>query len=534
MTHPAQSNSDLPKPLRILIVEDERIIALNTKENLENLGYVVPAIAASGEKAIEKATELHPDLVLMDIRLKGAMDGIEAAEKIWNTLQIPVIYITGHSDQSTLERAKFTSPFGYILKPVKERELYVAIETALQRYEREQLLMAVLRSMGDGVIVTDVAGQVKFLNQVAEILTGWRSDEVKDRPITEVFKITHEQSGKSIDALLTAALQQNTPVYLEDHLLLHTRTGNTVPIADSIAVIKDNMGNVAGAVLVFRDITQRRLAEEQKLAVERARYLEVQMRELQRLNQLKDDFLSTVSHELRTPLANIQMAIRMLTIVLDRHGVLTQEEITSASSVTRYLNMLNEQCEQEMDFINDLLEMRAIDAEIVPLETVSVYLQHWIPHVVEGFQERVHNQQQTLQIDVPADLPPLLSELSSLTRIFSELLNNACKYTPPEGKIMISAQLITETPIEQIGELFLSTPYLQLQISNSGVEIPPAELSRIFEPFYRIPNNDPWKYGGTGLGLALVKKLVHRIQGAIAVTSRNDWTTFSIQLPWSI
>ncbi len=126
---------DTPRPIQILVVEDERIIALNLKENLEALGYAVPAIAATGEQAIAAATDLQPDLVLMDIRLKGAMDGIQAAEQIWERLQIPIIYVTGHSDRSTLERAKVTTPFGYVLKPVKERELYVAIETALQRYE---------------------------------------------------------------------------------------------------------------------------------------------------------------------------------------------------------------------------------------------------------------------------------------------------------------------------------------------------------------------------------------------------------------
>jgi PAS domain S-box-containing protein len=521
--HPPATDSNFPKTLRILIVEDERIIALNTKENLENLGYEVPAIAASGEAAIAKAAELHPDLVLMDIRLKGTLDGVQAAEQIWNNLQIPVIYVTGHSDRSTLERAKITSPFGYILKPVKERELYVAIETALQRYEREQVLMAVLRGMGDGVIVTDAEGRVKFLNQVAEVLTGWRQEEVKDRAITEVFKLTHENTGQSVTDLLTVVLQRETPIYLEENLLLQTRIGNTIPIADSIAVVKDNAGTVTGTVLVFRDITQRRLAEQQKLATERAHYLEIQMTELQRLNQLKDDFLSTVSHELRTPLANIQMAIRMLTVLLDRQGILAAEEPAGTLSVSRYLNILRDQCDQELGFINDLLEMRAIDAEMLPLELTTIELQHWLPHVVDSFQERTQTYQQTLQVEVPADLPPLVSELSSLTRIVSELLNNACKYTPTNGTIVISATPSPHHPT-----------CLQLQVSNSGVEIPAAELPRIFEPFYRIPNSDPWKHGGTGLGLALVKKLVQRLQSTIAATSDAGWTTFTIQIPWTL
>lgn len=145
---------------QILVVEDEYIIAANLQENLESLGYGVSDIVSSAAEAIEKAIELRPDLVLMDIQLQGEMDGIRAAEKIWNWLQIPVIYVTGHSDKSTLERAKVTFPFGYILKPVKGKELYVAIETALNRYEREQLHSTVFKSIGDGIIVVNTQGRI--------------------------------------------------------------------------------------------------------------------------------------------------------------------------------------------------------------------------------------------------------------------------------------------------------------------------------------------------------------------------------------
>src|SRR5579883_293670 len=120
---------------QVLVVEDEYIIAANLQENLESLGYRVADIATEATEAIEKASILRPDIVLMDIRLRGGTDGVKAAEQIWNRLQIPVIFITGHSDRTTLERAKSTFPFGYLLKPIKDRELYVAIETALNRYE---------------------------------------------------------------------------------------------------------------------------------------------------------------------------------------------------------------------------------------------------------------------------------------------------------------------------------------------------------------------------------------------------------------
>lgn len=132
-------NTQTTEKIRVLVVEDEYILAMNLQEILELLGYTVSDITDSAETAIDKAGELLPNLVLMDIRLRGEMDGIQAAELIWNRFQIPVLYITGHSDKSTVERAKMTFAFGYILKPVKEQQLYVAIQTALNRHQREQL-----------------------------------------------------------------------------------------------------------------------------------------------------------------------------------------------------------------------------------------------------------------------------------------------------------------------------------------------------------------------------------------------------------
>jgi signal transduction histidine kinase len=186
--------------------------------------------------------------------------------------------------------------------------------------------------------------------------------------------------------------------------------------------------------------------------------------------------------------------------------------------------------------VNDLLDMRAIDADANPLELTSINLQDWIPHIVESFQPRAQTQQQKLQASFPPELPPLVSDLSSLTRILSELINNACKYTPSGEQIIVTAQAVREEENEQeaqgtTSQASSSLDGIQISISNSGVEIPTEELSRIFDPFYRIPKSDPWKYGGTGLGLALIKKLIKQLQGKIEVTSHQGWTTFTIILP---
>jgi PAS domain S-box-containing protein len=527
------SQSEKIKIVKILIVEDEYILAINLQETLESLGYSVPAIADSGEEAIEKAAELRPNLVVMDIRLRGEMDGIQAAEHIWNHLQIPVIYITGHSDKSTVERATLTLSFGYLLKPFKEQELHIAIQTALHRYEREQFLNTVLREMADGVVVVDSQLRVHYLNPIAEELTGWELNQAKGRVLTDVLSLLDEKTQLPTDNPLAIALQQRTTVYLGSNVVLRSKNGTMIPVADSATPLRDNDGEMTGGVMVFWDDTRRRLIEERNLEAERGRQLEIQVAELKRLNQLKEDFLATTSHEMRAPLSNIKMALVMLEAFLEQQGILNSENIPVSASINRYLNILREQCEQEISLVDDLLNLRRLDAQTYPLELSSIALQDWLPHLLESFEQRTQAQQQMLQVTIPANLPPLISDLASLTRIVSELVNNACKYTPPGERIVISALVIYDGDAESDLAPQLPVPFFEIRVSNSGVEISTAQRARIFEPFYRIPQSDHWKHGGTGLGLALVKKIVEYLQGRIDVTSTQGWTTFIVQLPGS-
>ncbi|BBD60908.1 two-component hybrid sensor and regulator [Nostoc sp. HK-01] len=548
------SDTKKTNTVQVLIVEDEYILALNLQESLESLGYIVVDIADTAATAIAKATALRPTLILMDIRLQGEADGIQAAEKIWHDLQIPIIYVTGHSDQSTVERATLTFPFGYILKPIREQELYVSIQTALNRYEREQFLSTVLRGMGDGVIVVDTQLHVKYLNQVAETLTGWQLQEVQDQILDQVFPIIDEQTRLPVANPIHAALEQETIVYLSDRTLLITKDQKTIPIADSAAPLRDNNGKISGAVIVFRDDTQRRLTQERNLAHERARQLEIQMAEVKRLNQLKEDFLAATSHEMRTPLSNIKMAITMLENILDRRRIVQSGKPPEVNAVARYINILRSECERELNLVDDLLNMRFVDADMYPLELTSIHLQDWLPHITESFEEFAQTQQQILQIDVPPELPNIMTDLAILTRIVSELLTNACRYTPLGKLITVTAQLTTTLNYVNLQDESsdVKIPGVEITVSNFGVEISPQEQSQIFEPFYRISQNQDQDKSSifdsnyqalqnesalnssTGLGLALVKKLVEYLQGTIAVTSSQGWTRFTVQLPLTL
>ena len=381
----------------------------------------------------------------------------------------------------------------------------------------------------------------------------------------------------------------------------------------------------------------QQVANQCAIAIRQARLFhasQTQVRELEKLNRLKDDFLSTVSHELRSPMSNIEMAAQMLDILLNgsewerpeltesglsesglsTSGLSTSElsdsELTvwdarsegvsqptreeysmhsthsihsmhsthsihsydsmlgqqSAHSmypaflspdVKRYLQMLREECQRETRLINDLLDLCRLEADTEPVMLSTIDPSAWIAHIVEPFLQRTQVQHQYLRVDVSPNLPPLTTDLSYLERILTELLHNACKYTPPHESICVTVcavhhhpnhpiqhNLIQHNPIrpnsrengakiQYVASAEKGTQFLRLSVTNSGIELPENERDRIFDKFYRIPNGDPWKHGGTGLGLALAKGLVERLGGEIGVESALNQTTFHVWLPFT-
>lgn len=252
------------------MVEDESVVSKDIQESLKSLGYTVCGTAFAGEEAITKAESLQPDLVLMDIVLKGDVDGVEAAETIRARLHVPVIYLTAYSDEHTLNRAKVTEPSGYILKPFDERELHTTIEVAMYRHtmqkrlrESERWFATTLRSIGDAVIATNTKGRVTFMNPVAELLTGWNQTESMGRELGEVFSVRDQDGCILIKNPVARVLEEGIVVDLRNNLLIG-REGAKRIVDDSAAPIVDDNGDIIGAVLVFRDVTERTKSEEKK------------------------------------------------------------------------------------------------------------------------------------------------------------------------------------------------------------------------------------------------------------------------------
>jgi PAS domain S-box-containing protein len=253
---------------KVLVVEDETIIAMEIQSRLKSHGYS-SVLASSGEEAVKKAGDARPNIILMDIMLNGDMDGTQAAEQIRTHFDIPIIYITAYTDEKTLQRAKLTQPFGYLVKPFVERELYVAIEVALYKHnmerklkESEGWLSATLKSIGDAVIATDEKGMVKLMNPFAEALTGWKAEEAVGKPLKEVFKIIVEDSGEKVDDPITKVTREGIFFGLANHNLLITKDGRKMPVDIIGTPIIDERSNIFGTVLVFYDTLDRKRVEK--------------------------------------------------------------------------------------------------------------------------------------------------------------------------------------------------------------------------------------------------------------------------------
>jgi PAS domain S-box-containing protein len=374
------------------------------------------------------------------------------------------------------------------------------VEEALRQAEERYRLL--FESNPQPMWVFDLE-TLRFLavNEAAVLQYGYSRAEFSEMKITDIRPredLQEFQKWRKKNAHLTK-LTNSGP-------WRHQKKDRTIIQVEIIANTIQFLDRPAKVVLA-NDITERQRTESLRLAQERTQQLEIQMEELQRLSRLKDDFLSTVSHELRTPMSNMKLAIHML-----------RQSTGKPEQQHRYLNILQEECSRETDLINNLLDLQRLEAKATSAIVSTIDLRGWLPNQLLPFLERAEQRQQTLTWAIEETLSPMATDRRSLERIVAELVNNACKYTNPEGSIHVQAALTEDER-------------LQLAFRNSGPQIPPEELPRIFEKFYRIPSADPWQQGGTGLGLALVQKLVEQLYGHIAVHSFPEYTEFIVTLP---
>ena len=316
-------------PVSVLIVEDELLMARLIATILRQEGYNVAGSVAEGAQAVKEAEATTPDLVLMDIKLRGDMDGIEAAQEIRVRLDIPIVYLTGHADHATLTRALGTNPSGYITKPFQESALRPAIEVALYRHrldrvtaDHRRLVARALESMGDGVIVTGYDRRIKSINPFARNMTQWSEEDAVGSDVDEVFSIVSPRDGEPIYPV-SQALKDGRTVRLQSGTELVRKDGSRKIVDDAVAPIWDDGGEVVGAVVTFREEAEsRRTVEELRTLNERLRELTARAHEMAESKQMQ------VAQQIQETIAQTLVALKF-----DLH--LLQERIPAGSQEVR-------------------------------------------------------------------------------------------------------------------------------------------------------------------------------------------------------
>lgn len=547
------------EPASILIAEDDEVVGALLSEVMQMQGYRVLHVS-NGEECLEAYTVFHPDIVLLD-GMMPVMDGFTCCRHLSalpNSRFTPILLITALNDPESVNHAFAAGATDYITKPinwtvlcqrvrlliqqsklnrqVEQLNLYLEHQVQERTTQLKQALKfeATLRRITDKVRDSLDESQIlqTAVRELAEALGASCCNAALYDNENNISKISYEYAV-SISGYLGQVIhmEKYSEIYQQLKQGQYFLFCNIVPKSSEkqMAMFACPMINSEGTVgdlwlinsadwnlneLEIHLILQ--VASQCAIAIRQARLYQaaqVQVAELAKVNQLKDDFLCTVSHELRTPITTIKMTLQMLEVIFERPISLEEKH----NATIDYLPILQNHCDEEIKLIDDLLTLQQLEAGEEPLLVEVIDIKTWLPQMVEPFIEDLKKRRQALYLDLPEDLPMLISNVFCLERILTELLTNACKYTPDGEKINISVHLKLKS--------------IQFKVTNTGVEIPASELPRIFDKFYRIPHTDRWKHGGTGLGLALVKRLAEHLAGAIWVESSQDITCFMVELP---
>ena len=506
------------KTIKILVVEDEAITREVLVEQLADLGYEVAGATAFGAEAVQLVADTQPNLVLMDIKLRSSdVDGITAANRIREEFAVPVVYLTAHSDADTLKRAKLTEPFGYIVKPFNERSLQAAIEVALYKHQMEQrriqdkqFLEMLLQSMGDGVVATNHAGAITYMNPSAERITGWPQPEATGQGIEQVVQLVDEASGQAIPHPVREVLETGQVVYLNDYVALITRNGDRKSIADSVSPLHHEAAPI-GAVMVVTDVSDRRRVAKLQQMAQQSQESETAMRQLlaaeQELSRLKDQVIATVSHEYKTPLAVILSSSELLREY--RHRFSPEQIANHFDAIRNSVRLLSDLVEELALFKQTQDKAFSFDPQPVSL---AEFCQELLVYYQLASSDR-HSFQLSLQFTQPA---PVLLDKKILRYVLGNLLSNAIKYSPAGGQITLSCAIASQQII--------------LQVTDQGIGIEASDLAQVFAPFFRATNAAEIK--GTGMGLSIAQNCVELHGGKITVESQvGQGSTFSVTLP---
>jgi len=495
--------------LGVLIVEDEALVARDLAFSLEEMGHDVIATVDSCAGALRAVHDRTPDIVLMDIRIKGETDGVDTAELLSRRFDVPVVFITAYTDDKTLERAARTRPYGYIVKPFTDRDVRSAIEVARYKHEadvalaeRERWFANTLRSVGDAVVVCTPDQRVEFMNQVAEDLTGWTEQEAKGKPLGEIVRLVETDGEPIMERSVQRAIDQRVPQTPARSWLVDRGGERSRMIDDSVApIIADD--ELLGAVVVFRDVTEQERMAEQIAVTDRLVAL--------------GTVAANVGHEINTPLAynlaNIAYALQELNACRAAGGSPEMQE--RLGQIIEALDDAHSGAERISSIAADL---RPYSMRKQADHTIDV--RACLEWAIKLTSNRIrHAARFSKQI---GPIPAVVGDEVRFSQVFVNLLVNAAEAVvgdPDANEIVVV-----------LGTASDGQALIEVHDTGSGVSAKAA--GRIFEPFYSTKTPTSEWGSGSGLGLSICRATIEGMHGGISLArSHLGGACFRVLLP---
>lgn len=498
---------------QILVVEDERIVAAGIQNELESFGYRVTGVASSALEAVEKAARDRPDLVLMDIHLRGEADGVDAAREIHNRLGMPVVFLSAFADSATVARASETEVYGYLLKPYEEHELHTTIEMALAKHRAERRLAesqrwlgAILGGVDDAVIATDPDYKVQFLNLAAQALTGWQHNDAIGRPFAHVCRLADATGTIPLDDLADQTICESRGVELPQDARLVNRENAERPVEGCLSPIFDPRGEFLGMALTLRDISPQLESDRLRRRHERRR---MQARKREAIRRL----VGGIAHHWNN----------LLTVILG-NAAMARSKSPGGPELDSALSGVETAGHRAAELVQRLLAFAGrTHSHLRPIRT-NEFLEKCLGEIDGILDERV-----TVAFDFDDDAWPIVADSLQLAQAITGLCLSAQDAMIHGGPITVETRNLqlsrsdkAEHPRGRLGQ------FVRIRISDTGSGL----LHRAAEPLFESPLSAREFGGGFAQGLAFVFAIVEQHHGWVEATDRDGrGSTFDVFMP---
>lgn len=480
----------------ILVVEDEGIVAFNLQQRLAQMGYHVPDVAVSENETFELLSQSCPDLILMDIHIEGAMDGIDVAARILETNPVPVIYLTAYAEDSTLERARQTRPYGYLIKPFSERELHATIQMALERHAVEKALAENQRLLLQALDAASM-GTMELNTATGDLRLSPRSASLMGKPVDRALTLSEFLSA------VDEAHRPGIAVQMQERgvpMQKFSEEFRVLPVGQEVRWIKidasplpDN--RVSGIV---QDITERKTAEIRLHQLNDS--LEAQVSE--RTSEL-EAFSYSAAHDLRAP---IRVIAGLSTVMIEDYADGLGEP------GIKLLKNMGASAVRMGDLIDALLEMSRLSRS--SMELAQVNISQIASELGEALMASEPGRRAVITV-APGLLA--LADATLVRCVLDNLMRNAWKFSAKKES----------TCIEVDG--FVQDEEFVFFVRDEGCGFDIQLAARLFAPFNRLHSQS--EFGGSGIGLSIVKRIVSRHGGRVWVISApGEGATFFFTL----